>query len=85
VEVAIVMYSLTLTQSGAEALARPVRGSGGFQTLLRSVQKARRSGNTILIDEELAERIRRYVVDYGSGGFQSRLARLGALHRVEAA
>ena len=43
------------------------------------------SGNTILIDGELAERIGRYVADYGNGGFQARLGRLGALSRVEAA
>lgn len=79
------MYSLTLTASGAEALARPVRGSGGFQTLLRSLQHSRRSGNTIFIDGELAERVGRYVADYGNGGFQARLLRLGALRRVEAA
>ena len=79
------MYSLTLTTSGAEALARPVRGSGGFQTLLRCLQQARRNGNIILIDGELAERISRYVADYGNGGFQARLGRLGALRRVEAA
>ena len=79
------MYSLTLTESGAEALARPVRGSGGFQTLLRCLQHSRRNGNTILIDGELAERIGRYVADYGTGGFQARLVRLGTLRRFAAA
>ena len=77
--------SLTLNPFGAEALARPIRGTGGFQSLLRSLQRARRSGNTILIDAELAERIGRYVADYGDGGFQARLRRLGELRWVEAA
>jgi hypothetical protein len=78
-------YSLSLTPSGAEALGRPVRGSGGFQTLLRCLQRANRNGNTILIDGGLAERISRYAVRYGEGGFQARLRRLGTLSRVEAA
>lgn len=79
------MYSLTLTPSGAEALARPVRGQGGFQSLLRRLQEANRNGNTIFIHGEFAERISRYADRYGEGGFQARLRRLGSLRRIEAA
>jgi len=78
-------YLLTLSTSGAEALARPVRGSGGFQTLLRNLQHSKRNGNTVFIDGRLAERIDRYAASYGAGGFQARLLRLGTLRRIEAA
>ena len=79
------MYVLNLTASGAEMLARPIRGSGGFQTLLRALRTCRRSGSTIFVDGSIAERITRYSSSYGEGGFQGRLRRLGTLRRVDAA
>lgn len=56
-------------------------GDGGFQTLLRRLQVNldRETGEITLSDADVG-RIKRYIVGYGQGGFQDRLAR--AFRRV---
>ncbi len=62
-----------LNPGDVELLRRPVSGSGGMQSLLRTLQgKLSGDGELTLTDDEL-RRIRHYVEDYGEGGFQSRL------------
>jgi len=53
-------------------IMKPVRGNGGFQTLLRRMQK---SHPTVCFNVTRAdlERFNRYQRKYGDGGFQSRL------------
>ena len=65
---------------------RPVAGSGGFQSLLRTLQGGVSDEKILVLTPELVERIARYVQSYGGGGFQGRLdavlAELTALARA---
>lgn len=54
------------------ALQRPVNGEGGFQNLLRALQR-QLTGNELVLTPDLVEKIVRYVNRYGRGGFQGRL------------
>lgn len=66
-----------LTVRDQVALARTVRGDGGFQQLLRVLQaswnRAGRGSRLPIPDHGTLEKIRRYADDYGDGGWQSRL------------
>jgi hypothetical protein len=62
-----------LTRADLELLMRPVAGQGGWQSLLRKLQK-QISGNTLTLTEDDSRRILRYILSYGSGGWQDRLA-----------
>lgn len=68
------IYKAELTVAEAEAFLRPVVGQGGFQSLLRSLQKGydRRTRIVTLNDDQI-ERINRYTTQYGQGGFEDRL------------
>ncbi len=44
-------------------------GTGGYQTLVQEIQKSL-EGTTLVVDDELVERIEHYAFDYGSGGWQ---------------
>lgn len=59
------------------ALARTVRGTGGFQGLLQTLQADwNRNGRGRLLpirDAATAEKVRRYATEYGDGGWQERL------------
>ena len=81
----MVTVTIELSDDALEALRRPVRGEGGFQSLLRSFQDRIGTGSALTLTPDLIERIVRYVQDYGQGGFQGRLdtvlAELGGLAR----
>jgi hypothetical protein len=62
-----------LNREDLELLMRPVAGQGGWQSLLRKLQK-QIEGNTLTLTEEDSRRILRYILSYGSGGWQDRLA-----------
>lgn len=62
-----------LTREDLELLMRPVAGQGGWQSLLRKLQK-QINGNTLTLTEDDSRRILRYILSYGSGGWQDRLA-----------
>jgi hypothetical protein len=69
--------TITLTPEQAEAFTRPIVGSGGFQSLLRSLHKDYDGhSRRLTISTEQIERIKRYTSDYGWGGFEARLAGL---------
>jgi hypothetical protein len=73
------IYNLTclLSVNEYEALMRPVRGQGGFQTLLRSLQNAVDWRTRVLIlTVTQINRIQKYYKQYGQGGFQGRLPEL---------
>jgi hypothetical protein len=63
---------LELPTDAVAALQRPVNGVGGFQSLLRALQK-QLNGNELVLTPDLVEKIARYVDRYGQGGFQGRL------------
>jgi hypothetical protein len=62
----------TLPADASEALAGPVVGQGGFQSLLRQLQGLLKDGELTLTPELIGKMVR-YVQDYGQGGFQGRL------------
>lgn len=57
-------------------LMRPVNGSGGFQDLLRRLQRSVRMRRTMEISAEDVKRLRDYCKRYGEGGFQGRLRKV---------
>lgn len=56
-----------------EMLSRPVRGSGGFQSVLRRLQARFVDGRTLCLSNEDVDRMRKLVQGYRQGGFQDRL------------
>lgn len=60
---------IQLTDRQVAKIMRPVKGKGGFQTLLRRIQK-QVSGNILTASNEDIERLIHYSFDYGHGGFQ---------------
>lgn len=63
--------NVQLSRTTVARLSRPVRGRGGFQSLLRRIQP-RLVGRTIDLDEGELEKLGRYSRSYGRGGFQDR-------------
>jgi hypothetical protein len=64
-----------LTPEEVQILRRPVNGEGGFQSLLRGLQKnLDRKTNQLTVTAGQFEKIIRYTSQYGSGGFEDRLA-----------
>ena len=63
---------LHLTEEQVEFLERPVRGQGGYQSLLTRLQSQLR-GNCLTLTLTDCEKVVRYSSNYGQGGFQSRL------------
>jgi hypothetical protein len=64
---------IDLSAEDYDLLMRPVPGSGGWQSLLRKLQK-QVEGHTLRLTESDSKRILRYILSYGSGGWQDRLA-----------
>ncbi len=60
-----------LSHTTAARLLRPVRGRGGFQSLLRRLQPRIQSG-VLAVDHSDYEKLERYSNAYGRGGFQGR-------------
>lgn len=67
-------FKAELSSEEAAALMRPVVGQGGFQSLLRSLQKSfDRKTNVVTLSGDHIEKINRYTSEYGAGGFEDRL------------
>ena len=64
------------------ALLKTVRGVGGFQSLMRRLQKSyRRGSNELPIPSDHdTELIQRYAFDYEQGGFEEDLMAIFARH-----
>ena len=62
---------IPLTPELRQRLSRPVRGRGGFQTLLRKLQR-QMTDTTVTVEVGDVERLIRYSAQYGDGGFQER-------------
>jgi hypothetical protein len=67
--------SIDLTPTEATTLRKPIRGRGGFQSLLRKLQ-LQLEGRHLDISPADVERLRRYSAAYGGGGFQRRTMRV---------
>lgn len=67
------MQEITLEPHDVELLLRPVVGRGGWQSLLRRLQK-NIDGRTLRLDERDTATLLKYILSYGSGGWQDRLA-----------
>jgi hypothetical protein len=61
----------TLSASEIAKLQRPIKGKGGFQVLLRRLQR-QIDGNTLTASPDDIEKLVRYSFEYGTGGFQER-------------
>lgn len=56
-------------------------GSGGYQSLMRRLQKAYRSGSQELpVTEEDIEQIQRYALDHGQGTWEEDLMKIFSRH-----
>jgi hypothetical protein len=53
-----------------------IEGTGGFQSLGRSLKTQLEHGNTLYMDEALFRRVVRYAEHYGDGGFQTRMRKI---------
>ena len=74
---------IQLTDDDLEQLMRPVRGQGGWQSLVRRLQR-QVSGNLVELSEEDQRRILHYLLSYGTGGWQDRIAGLAGRPRSRA-
>jgi hypothetical protein len=64
---------IPLSQQAQKAFAKPIVGKGGHQTLLRRLQAQIRDGELVISVADM-EKMLRYMLSYGSGGFQQRFA-----------
>ena len=71
---------IQLSDDDLEQLMRPVRGQGGWQSLVRRLQR-QVDGNVIELSEEDQKRILHYLLSYGTGGWQQRIAGVAGLSR----
>lgn len=72
------MFPVTIgvDQETREFLSRPVNGQGGFQDLLRELNRNLDGSSLVISSQSVAERIVRYSEEYNEGGFQNRLKTL---------
>ncbi len=63
---------IELSDEALELLNRPVRGSGGWQSLLIRI-KEKIVGNELILNVNDAAKIFKYTIEYGQGGFEDRL------------
>ena len=74
---------IELAEEEVELLSRPIRGQGGFQTLLRRLKSQLNEESQLVLRIDDVKQIVRYWSRYGTGGFQGRLeAVLSALKRL---
>lgn len=75
---------IVLSSAETSLLMKPVNGHGGFQTLLRDLQRELR-GTTLTLTPSLEAKVSRYRSKYGAGGFQGRLSFLRRVQLDKAA
>ena len=69
-----------LSDDDLDQLMRPVRGQGGWQSLVKRLQR-RVEGNAIELSEEDQQGILHYLLSYGTGGWQDRIAGVAGVAR----
>lgn len=63
-----------LNQQQVDELFKPNTGSGGFQSLIKSLQKSFNPTTLELtLNKDLLEKILKYAFEYDNGGWQDRL------------
>ncbi|MEP7308509.1 MAG: hypothetical protein ABJA98_23640 [Acidobacteriota bacterium] len=70
-----IMFVMGNTPTEASIIRKPIRGQGGFQSLLRKLQH-QLGGRQLDVSPVDVERLRRYSAAYGGGGFQRRTQRV---------
>jgi hypothetical protein len=63
---------ITLSDADLAKLQRPIKGRGGFQSLLRRLQKQIK-GHMLTASPDDVEKLVRYSFEYGRGGFQDQM------------
>ena len=69
--------TIKLGDEAMKNLMKPIRGEGGFQTLMRRLQKRLRESlksHEVWVTPEEIVRVHRYTTKTGQGGFQGRLS-----------
>jgi hypothetical protein len=66
------MPKVQLSASEAARCRKPIRGRGGFQTLLKKIASKIGADNTVVLSDDDLEKLLRYSFNYGRGGFQER-------------
>ena len=66
------MRMIQLSPREVAKYTRPVRGQGGFQTLLRRISRQINPSGVLTISDSDLEKLIRYSFQYGQGGFQER-------------
>jgi len=75
--------TIQLTPKEADPIRKTVKGSGGMEDLLRRLQSKLKEDNTISFSSDDIEKILRYGLTYGQGGFENRLIGLAmTLRRI---
>lgn len=67
------MPIIQLTAADVAKFKKPVRGRGGFQSLLRAIAKKIQPDDTVSLTDGENERLIRYSFQYGQGGFEDRI------------
>lgn len=63
-------YTVTLPTELAQRLSQPVKGQGGWQSLIQDLQ-GHLDSDSLELPESLIHRMVPYAVKFGSGGYQS--------------
>ena len=71
---------IQLSGDDLEQLMRPVRGQGGWQLLVRRLQQ-QVDGNLVELSEHDQQSILHYLLSYGTGGWQDRIAGIAGMSR----
>jgi hypothetical protein len=69
------IYIKNLSFEEIEPILREVSGQGGFQDLLRKLQR-QIENNSIYLEDSDIDRMIKYSKEYGEGGFQNRMKKL---------
>ena len=66
------MPTISITEEIRAEILKDVAGEGGFQELMRRLQRGL-NGLSLYVEDEDMPKIRRYAEDYKEGGFEDRL------------
>jgi hypothetical protein len=66
------MPTISITDEIRAEILKDVAGEGGFQELMRRLQRGL-NGLSLYVEDEDIQKIRRYTEDYKEGGFEDRL------------
>ncbi len=64
---------IQLSPAQIAVIQKPVRGKGGFQVLLRRLQRQISSQGVLTATDQDVEKLLRYAFTYGQGGFEERI------------